>query len=149
MTEVAVGWLGDAYLWVKAAHVIFVIFWMAGLFMLPRFLVYWSQVAPGTPEDAVWAERCERLKKIILNPGIIIVWVLGLMLGFHLGWPLWLWAKLVIVLGLSGFHGWMIGAARKFAAGARPYAEKTLRLANEIPSLTTIFIVILVVVKPF
>lgn len=142
------GWLGDAYLWVKAFHVIFVIFWMAGLFMLPRFLVYWSQVAPGAPENALWDERCGRLKRIILNPGLIVVWILGLLLGFHLGWPLWLWAKFLVVLGLSGFHGWMIGAARKFAAGERPYAEKTLRLVNEIPSLTTIAIVILVIVKP-
>ena len=143
------GWLGDSYLWVKAVHVIFVIFWMAGLFMLPRFLVYWSQVSPHGPENALWAERCGRLKRIILNPGLIIVWILGLMLGFHLGWPLWLWAKLAIVLGLSGFHGWMIGAALKFASGVRPYSEKTLRLMNEIPSLTTIAIVVLVIVKPF
>ena len=147
--DFAIGWLGDAYAWVKAAHVIFVIFWMAGLFMLPRFLVYWSQVKPGTPENDLWAERCRRLKRIILNPGLIVVWVLGILLGFHLGWPLWLWAKLVIVLGLSGFHGWMIGAARKFGAGERPYSEKTLRMVNEIPSLTTIAIVILVIVKPF
>jgi protoporphyrinogen IX oxidase len=147
--DFAVGWLGGAYLWVKAFHVIFVIFWMAGLFMLPRFLVYWSQVAPASPENALWNERCGRLKRIILNPGMVIVWILGLLLGFHLGWPLWLWAKLLVVLGLSGFHGWMIGAARKFAAGERPYAEKTLRLVNEIPSLTTIAIVILVIVKPF
>lgn len=147
--DFATGWLGNAYLWVKAAHVIFVIFWMAGLFMLPRFLVYWSQVTPGAPENLLWTERCTRLKRIIINPGIIIVWVLGLALGFHLGWPLWLSAKLFIVLGLSGFHGWLIGAIRKFSAGERPYSEKALRLANEIPSLTTIAIVILVIVKPF
>ncbi len=144
-----VGWLGAAYPWVKAFHVIFVVFWMAGLFMLPRFLVYWHGVVPGSPEDALWAERCARLKRIILNPGLIVVWVLGIMLGFQLGWPLWLWAKLVFVLGLSGFHGWMLGASRKFTAGERPYAEKTLRMVNEIPSLVTIAVVILVIVKPF
>lgn len=147
--DFASGWLGNAYLWVKAAHVIFVIFWMAGLFMLPRFLVYWRQLAPDTAENTLWIERCARLKRIILNPGLVVVWILGLALGFHLGWPLWLWAKLLIVVGLSGFHGWMLGAARKFGAGERPYAEKTLRLVNEIPSLTTIAIVILVIVKPF
>jgi putative membrane protein len=141
--------LSVLYIWLKSAHIIFVIFWMAGLFMLPRFLVYWSQVTPGSPENALWAERCGRLKRIILNPGLMVVWILGLLLGFHLGWPLWLWLKLLVVLGLSGFHGWMIGAARKFAGGERPYAEKTLRLVNEIPSLTTIAIVILVIVKPF
>lgn len=145
----AIGWLGDSYLWVKSFHVIFVIFWMAGLFMLPRFLVYWHPLPADSPDNALWAERCARLKRIILNPGLIIVWVLGVMLGFHLGWPLWLWAKLVFVLGLSGFHGWMLGAARKFAAGQRPYSEKTLRMVNEIPSLVTIAVVILVIVKPF
>lgn len=144
-----IGWLGDAYLWVKAFHVIFVIFWMAGLFMLPRFLVYWHQVPAGDPENALWAERCTRLKRIILNPGLVIVWVLGLLLGAHLGWPLWLLLKLVLVLGLSGFHGWLTGTARRFGDGGRPYAEKTLRLMNEIPSLVTIGVVILVIVKPF
>lgn len=147
--DFAVGWLGGAYLWVKAFHVIFVIFWMAGMFMLPRFLVYWHPLPTDAPENQLWAERCNRLKRIIINPGITIVWVLGLMLGFHLGWPLWLWAKLALVLGLSGFHGWMIGAAKAFARGERPYSEKTLRLVNEIPSLVTIIAVILVVVKPF
>ncbi len=144
-----IGWLGDSYLWVKSFHVIFVIFWMAGLFMLPRFLVYWHPLPADSPDNALWAERCARLKRIILNPGLVIVWILGLMLGFHLGWPLWLWAKLVFVLGLSGFHGWMLGAARKFAAGERPYSEKALRMANEIPSLVTIVVVVLVIVKPF
>ncbi len=146
---IAIGWLGGAYLWVKAFHIIFVIFWMAGMFMLPRFLVYWRAVPLDSPENALWAQRCNRLKRIILNPGIIIVWILGLALGFDLGWPVWLWIKLALVLGLSGFHGWMIGAARQFAHGERPYSEKTLRLVNEIPSLVTIAVVILVVVKPF
>ena len=144
-----IGWLGNAYLWVKAFHVIFVIFWMAGLFTLPRFLVYWHPVPVGDPENRLWEERSLRLKRIILNPGLVIVWVLGLMLGAHLGWPAWLWAKLVLVLGLSGFHGWMLGTVKKFAAGERPYGEKTLRLANEIPSLVTFGVVILVIVKPF
>ncbi len=147
--DAAVGWLGDGYPWVKAVHVIFVIFWMAGLFMLPRFLVYWHQVPTGSADNQLWSERCQRLKRIILNPGLIIVWVLGIALGFQLGWPLWLWAKLLVVLGLSGFHGWLIGVTNKFTNGQRPYAEKTLRLANEIPSLATIAIIILVIVKPF
>jgi putative membrane protein len=145
----SIGWLGDAYPWIKAFHVIFVIFWMAGLFMLPRFLVYWAQLEPGLPENTLWAERCQRLRRIILNPGLIIVWLLGLLLGFHLGWPLWLWAKLAIVLGLTLYHHWMLRVMKAFARSERPISEKALRLANEIPSLTTIAIVILVVVKPF
>ena len=80
-----IGWLGDAYLWVKAAHVIFVIFWMAGLFMLPRYLVYHQEAAPGSPEAALWTTREHKLRRIILTPSMIAVWVLGLMLAANLG----------------------------------------------------------------
>ena len=144
------GWLGVAYPWVKAAHVIFVIFWMAGLFMLPRFLVYWHAVPPGAPENAQWADRCARLRRIILDPAMIVVWVLGVCLALNYGFgEFWLHAKLLIVVALSGYHGWMTRLARKFAAGERPVGERALRLANEIPSLATVAIVLLVIVKPF
>ncbi len=144
------GWLGSYYPLVKALHIIFVIFWMAGLFMLPRFLVYWMASA-SEAENTLWATRCHRLKRIILNPGLLTVWVLGLMLSLHLGFAGngWLHAKIALVLALSGFHGWMLATTRKFERGERPYAEKTLRLANEIPSLATIAIVLLVILKPF
>lgn len=149
MLEFAVGWLGETYLWVKALHVSFVIFWTAGLFMVPRFLVYWHPVGAGEPEALLWDTRCQRLRRIILTPAMLVSWVAGLLLAFHLGWPGWLMAKFVIVLGLTGFHGWTVGMTRRFAAGERPLTEKALRLLNEVPSLTTFAIVILVVVKPF
>jgi protoporphyrinogen IX oxidase len=145
-----IGWLGEAYLWVKSLHVIFVIFWMAGLFMLPRFLVYWMAASsPG--EEKLWAERCVRLRRIILTPGLVITWAAGLMLAFHLGFTGngWLHAKLAIVIALTGYHGWCVGASKRFTAGLRPYSEKALRLLNEVPSLVTIAVVILVIVKPF
>jgi putative membrane protein len=144
------GWLGEGYLWVKSLHVIFVIFWMAGLFMLPRFLVYWMAAA-SPAEEALWAERCRRLRRIILTPGLIVTWAAGLMVAFHLGFAGngWLHAKLLIVTLLSGYHGWAVAASRRFAAGQRPYSEKALRLLNEVPSLATIAAVILVIVKPF
>jgi putative membrane protein len=145
-----IGWLGEAYPWVKSIHVIFVIFWMAGLFMLPRFLVYWMAAA-SEAENRLWAERCARLRRIILRPGLIITWAAGLALAFHLGFAGngWLHAKLVVVAGLTGYDGWAAGAAKRFSLGQRPYREKTLRLLNEVPSLATIAVVILVIVKPF
>ena len=73
------GWLGLAYPWVKAAHVTFVIFWMAGLFLLPRFYVYHQETAVGSPEDRAWIEREARVRSIILTPAMILVWILGLM----------------------------------------------------------------------
>lgn len=145
------GWLGEAYLWVQALHVIAVIFWMAGLFMLPRFLIYHMESPVGSPEDAAWVTREMRLKRIILTPGLILVWILGLSLAtsYGLAGNGWLHAKILLVVLLSGYHGWALATASRFARGIRPYANKTLRLLNEIPALATIAIVILVVVKPF
>lgn len=139
-----------AYPWVKAAHLIFVIFWMAGLFMYPRFLVY-HQEALNTPEAAVWIDREAKLRTVILTPAMIIVWMLGIVLAINTGAfrEPWLHAKLVLVLGLTGYHGWMIGYARKLAGGTARYSGKTLRLINEIPGVAVTLIVILVVVQPF
>ncbi len=143
------GWLGDAYPWVKALHVIAVIFWMAGLFMLPRFLVYHMESVAGSAEDIAWVEREARLKRIILTPGIVVVWVFGVALLVNYGPAVWLYLKAAVVFLLSGYHGWAAATATKFARGERPYANKTLRLLNEVPALATIVIVVLVIVKPF
>jgi putative membrane protein len=139
------------YLWIKAAHLIFVIFWIAGLFMLPRFYVYHQEAAAGSPEERRWIERERKLRNIILNPAMIAVWILGLALASISGaWSEgWLHAKLLLVLGLSGYHGYMIGYGRKLAAGQRPVGGKALRIMNEVPGLATVLIVILVIVKPF
>ncbi len=139
------------YLWLKAAHLIFVVFWMAGLFMLPRMCVYHQEAAPESPENAVWITREQRLIKIILNPAMIVVWVLGLGLAGMIGAfsETWFLAKLFMVLGLSVYHGWMIGYAKKLAHGQRTASGKTLRLINEIPGIAAAVIIILVIVKPF
>ena len=145
------GFLGPAYLWVKAAHVTFVIFWMAGLFLLPRFYVYHHATTAGSAEDRAWIEREERVRKIILTPAMLVVWVLGLMLAVNIGAfrEGWFHAKFAIVLALSGYHGWLVGYGRKLAAGQRPLSGRSLRLMNELPGLATVLIVILVIVKPF
>src|SRR3546814_19569475 len=113
-------YLGAAYLWVKAAHVIFVIFLMAGLFMMPRFFVYHQQCPVGSDEDRKWIDRERRLLKIILNPSLLLVWVFGLMLMVEIGaWHFgWFHLKLLFVLGLSGYHGWIAGYATKLARGS-------------------------------
>jgi putative membrane protein len=146
-----IGWLGAAYPWVRAAHVIFVIFLMASLFMMPRYFVYHHQVAPGSAEDKLWIERETRLKRIILSPSLVLVWLLGISLAFNIGaWTeIWFQLKLVLVVILSGYHGWCVGYAKKLARGERPLPEKTLRMLNEVPALLVTFVVILVIVKPF
>jgi len=145
------GFLGAAYLWVKAAHLTFVIFWMAGLFLLPRFYVYHHATTPGSAEDRQWIEREDRARTIILMPAMIIVWVLGLMLAvhldaFHQGWFI---TKLALVIGLSGYQGWMSAYGRKLANGMRPLENRTLRIMNEIPGIAAAIIIVLVIVRPF
>jgi putative membrane protein len=139
------------YLWLKAGHIIFLIFWMAGLFILPRQMVYMHASAPGSAEEALWAKRSRTLSKVILVPSIIIVWVLGLALMYTIAaWTQgWFHAKLLLVILLSGYHGWMSATARKMGKGQRPYSEKTLRMLNEVPGVAVVLIVILAVVKPF
>ena len=143
--------LGNAYLWVKAAHVIFVIFLMAGLFMMPRFFVYHQESAVGSDEDRKWIEREAKLKRIILNPALVLVWILGIALMVEIrAWEQgWFHMKLLLVLLLSGYHGWMIGYAKKLARGERPFTDRQLRLINEVPGIMVALIVILVIVRPF
>jgi putative membrane protein len=145
------GFLGPAYLWVKAAHVTFVIFWMAGLFLLPRFYVYHQETAVGSPEDRAWIERESRVRSIILTPAMILVWVLGLMLAFHLHafGETWLSAKLAFVVALTGYQGWLGSYGKKLARGERPLSGRAVRMINEIPGIAAAIIVVLVIVRPF
>ena len=139
------------YLWLKAGHVIFVVFWMAGLFMLPRFFVYHQELPESAPENALWIDREARLLKIILWPSLILVWVFGLMLAMSGGWFTqgWLHAKLAVVIALTVYQFWMANYARNLAQGRRKLAGKQLRLLNEVPGVAAAIIIILVVVKPF
>lgn len=148
------GFLGGAYLWVKAFHIVFVIFWMAGLFLLPRYLVH-HQEALGTPQAADWTHREAMLRRMILTPSLIVVWALGLALAANLGLFAgqaglgWLHAKLALVVALSGYHGWAVAYSKKLARGQGAIPSRRLRLLNEVPALAAVLIVVLAVVKPF
>ena len=150
MTDLT-GFLGPAYLWVKAAHVTFVIFWMAGLFLLPRFYVYHQETTVGSPEDRAWIERESRVRSIILTPAMVLVWLLGLMLAFHLHafGEAWFSAKLALVVALTGYQGWLGSYGKKLASGQRPLSGRTVRMINEIPGIAAAIIVVLVIVRPF
>ena len=151
MLEQWMGWLGAAYPWVKAAHITFVIFWMAGLFLLPRFYVYHHSTTPGSAEDRAWIDREDRARTIILIPSMLITWALGLMLMLDRGaWAEgWFHAKLLLVIALTGYQGWMSAYGRRLAAGKRPLENRTLRIMNEVPGIAAALIVVLVVVRPF
>ena len=143
--------LAVTYLWLKAGHVIFMVFWMAGLFMLPRQMIYMSGTAAGSAEEALWARRSGLLRKIILTPSVAVVWLLGLALASTIGaWDQgWFHAKLLFVIALSAFHGWLVAKSKAMARGERPLGEKQLRMWGEFPGVALAIIVVLVIVKPF
>ena len=143
---------GSLYHWVLAGHILAVIAWMAGLFYLPRLFVYHSKAAAGSEMDATFQVMERRLLRAIMNPAMIAVWVFGLwMLALYPEWLRegWMHAKLLLVLGMSGFHMACARWRRQFAAAGNTRTERFYRIANEVPTLLLIGIVLLVVVKPF
>jgi protoporphyrinogen IX oxidase len=139
------------YLWLKAAHVITIIAWMAGMLYLPRLFVYHSQVAPDSPQSATFKVMERRLLKAIINPAMIAAWILGLWLAWDTGLfrQGWLHAKLVLVIAMSGLHGHFSAAVRAFAEDRNTRSARYWRIMNEVPTILMIGIVILVIVKPF
>ncbi|MBN8910785.1 MAG: protoporphyrinogen oxidase HemJ [Rhizobiales bacterium] len=140
-----------AYPWLKAAHVIAVISWMAGMLYLPRLFIYHCGATPGSETSETFKVMEQRLLRIIINPAMIITWVLGLWLAwkgghFEAGW---LHAKLALVLVLSGVHGFFSAAVRRFGEDRNRLSARQWRLWNEAPTVLMVLIVILVVVKPF
>ncbi|GAA5626064.1 hypothetical protein Brsp05_01335 [Brucella sp. NBRC 12953] len=141
----------DAYLWVKAIHVIAVIAWMAGMLYLPRLFVYHCAAAPGSETSETFKIMERRLLRFIINPAMIVTWIAGLWMaweifGFQGGW---LHAKLLLVVLLSGLHGYLSKATRLFAQDKNTKSAKHWRIINEVPTILMILIVILVIVKPF
>ena len=140
------------YLWIKALHVIAVIAWMAGLLYLPRLFVYHAQAEVGSASSDTFKVMEDKLYRIIMTPAMIVAWVCGLgMIAlnpalFSAGW---LPVKLLFVVGLTVSHFLMNGWRRDFARDANRRSQKFFRIANELPTLAMIVIVIMVIVRPF
>ncbi|WP_299608377.1 CopD family protein [uncultured Tateyamaria sp.] len=140
------------YPWIKAFHIMSVIAWMAALFYLPRLYVYHSETVGLQGETHALFQTMEyKLLKVIMNPAMIATWVFGLLLASIPGvidWgAIWPWTKLIGILAMSGFHGWL-GAQRKaFAAGGPIKTGRQYRMMNEVPTLLMVLIVLSVVVK--
>jgi protoporphyrinogen IX oxidase len=140
----------DAYLWVKALHVIAVIAWMAGLFYLPRLFVYHCDAAIGSELSETFKTMERRLAKAIMTPAMLASAALGAVLLWDVwSWSVWVMLKLAGVAGLFAFHGWMIGFQKAFARDERPRSAKFFRAVNEVPTVLLIVIVVAVIVKPF
>lgn len=141
------------YLWIKAFHIIGVISWMAALLYLPRLFVYHTQTEPGSVLSDQFLTMEMRLIKIIMNPAMIITFIFGILLYLTPGVVSlkegWFHVKLLMILILSGMHGMMIRWYKSFREGKRNYSHTYFRVANEIPAVIMIVIVVMVVVKPF
>lgn len=139
------------YNWVKAFHVIAIISWMAGMLYLPRLFVYHVDAPPGSQQSETFKVMERRLLRAIINPAMIVSWVLGLWLMWRGNWfsAGWMHGKLLLVLGLSAAHGYLSAAVRAFAEDRNTKPSRHWRIVNEVPTLLMIGIVILVIVKPF
>jgi len=140
------------YEWIKALHVIAVISWMAGMLYLPRLFVYHCEAEAGSKQSETFKVMERRLLKAIINPAMIVTWLAGLYLAWGGHWfftSWWIYGKLVLVLLLSGVHGFFVRWVRDFAADRNQRSQRFYRVINEVPTILMIGIVILVVVKPF
>ena len=147
MTE----FLIDHYLVIKALHVIAVIAWMSGMFYLPRLFVYHTEAVPGSADYRRFVTMERKLLKIIMNPAMIAVWVLGLTMAWLMDyWPLhWFQAKLALVAAMTWAHHSYAIWAKDFARERNVRTARFFRIWNEVPTVLMIGIVILVIVKPF
>ncbi len=146
--------LAVVYPWIKAFHIISVICWMAGLLYLPRLFVNHAEKAPvGSELSEVFTGMERRLLKIIMNPAMMATWGFGLVLFFMPGAvdmnSIWIWAKILLVVGLTWYHAWLGKCLRQFAAGENRTTGRTFRFMNELPATIMVLVVVLVVVRPF
>jgi putative membrane protein len=141
----------DGYLWFKALHVMSVLAWMAGLFYMPRLFVYHSQQAAASATSETFKVMEAKLMRIIMNPAMVSSWLFGLLTAWKLdAWTAgWFHVKLLMVLAMTGFHLMLARWSRDFAADANRHPERFYRIANEVPTLLMMVIVVMAVVKPF
>jgi putative membrane protein len=138
--------------WVKAAHVISVIAWMAGMLYLPRLYVYHAEAQQGSIQSETFKIMERRLYRGIINPAMIMTFVFGIWMIWAglVDWSMiWPWVKAAAVLAMAGFHGLLGRWRRDFAEDRNTRPAKFYRMVNEVPTLLMIVIVIMVVAKPF
>lgn len=136
-------------LWIKAFHIVFMVTWFAGLFYLPRLFVYHAETTDAISHDRFCI--MEKRLSIIMSIGAALTIFFGLWLLSY--WDIagngWIHAKLALVMGLIGYHGWCQIQVKKFREKRASGSSKYYRLMNEVPALALIGIVVLATVKPF
>ncbi len=139
------------YEWAKAFHIIAVIAWMAGMLYLPRLFVYHAEAEVGSKQSETFKVMERRLLRGIINPAMIVVWVLGLWMAWDAPWydEIWLQLKFALVVVMSALHGFFTRWMKDFAADRNTHTAKFYRIINEVPAVLIVCIVLLVVRKPF
>ena len=134
----------------KILHILAVISWLAGLLYLPRIFVYHAQLAVGSETDKIFQTMEKRLLRYIMLPSMLLVFIFGFYLAFQNGFEfIWLHIKITLVLILAGYHGFLSRCRKNFEKGENKHSQKFYRLINEVPTVLMIFIVALVILKPF
>lgn len=143
--------MGDLYSWLKVGHIVSMVAWMAATFYLPRLFVYHAGAAKGSELSETLKVMERRLYKAIMMPAMTATWIFGLALVWvTAAWTEhWFHAKFLLVLAMSGFHGACARWLRDFAADRNTRPARYFRIANEVPTVLLILIVILVIVRPF
>jgi putative membrane protein len=138
-------------LWIKAVHVMAVIAWMAGLLYLPRLMVYHSAAAIGSVQSETFKVMERRLLRQIMTPAMLVAWASGLWMALASGWfgARWFQVKFALVLVMSAFHGLLAVWVRAFRLDRNTRQAVVYRVANELPTLLMVAIVIMVIVRPF
>jgi protoporphyrinogen IX oxidase len=141
----------DGALWLKALHIMAFAAWMAGMWYLPRLLIYHSDVAVGSATSETFKVMERRLLRAITTPAMVVTLVAGIILAvWQAQWQDgWLHAKLALALAMLACHGILAGHVRRFQADERPRSALWYRVFNEVPTLLFIGIVLLAVLKPF
>jgi putative membrane protein len=140
----------ELYDLIKILHITAVISWLAGLLYLPRIFVYHAQVATGSETDKIFQTMEKRLLRYIMLPSMLLVFIFGFYLSSQIGFGfVWLHIKLTLVLILAGYHGFLSRCRKNFAKGENKHSQKFYRFINEVPTVLMIFIVALVILKPF
>ena len=145
--------LSDWFLWIKALHIISVMAWMAGMLYLPRLFVYHVDAEPGSKQSETFKIMERRLMRAIINPAMMVTFLFGTLMAFtpgiidwSAGWP---WIKIVLLILMTGIHGFLSRWRRQFEADENVHSAKFYRIMNEVPTVLLILIVITIVVKPF
>lgn len=137
--------------WLRALHVVAVISWMAGLLYLPRLFVYHCDAPAGSPMSETFKVMERRLLRAIMNPAMIVAWVVGLAMVWaqDLWGASWMLAKLALAMAMTVMHHVLARWRKDFAADRNMRPARDYRIANEVPTLLMVGIVVLVFVRPW